>query len=229
MDARLLVESKYLRSETFGIDLPKEPMLTIAKVELAEGQGDSEKERWGLLYWRETNAKPLKVNRTHQKCLIAMFGNETDNWHGKRLSLYAMRGKWFGQEGTAVRIKGSPDLKENVSVEIKEGRGKSAKSKVYNLAAMGSNQTSKLAKTDAAVHVIFSKSPLYGRELKTLTVEELQGLVLVATEAMKADSMTTDQLTKLETQSHAIKSMLESHRWIDSLPDQPPREPGAEG
>lgn len=221
MDARLLVEAPFMRSETFGLDLPKEPLVTIARVELAEGQGDKENERWGLLYFKEPNAKPLKVNRTHQKCLIAMFGQETNDWVGKRIQLYAMRGRWFGQDRTAVRIKGSPDLKQAVSVSVKEGRGKSATAKVYDLQPIGAKEAKpSTPQVDAKLHVIFKKSPMYGRALVDLGIESLQGLLALGTEAMNSGQLSTDQLAKLETQAAAVKALLETKQAAQQ------REPG---
>ena len=70
-------------------------------------------------WYGEPFAKPLKMNRHSQKCCIAMFGKETDNWIGKRLTLYAKEGTYFGERGTAVRIQGSPDLAAPISVEVR--------------------------------------------------------------------------------------------------------------
>lgn len=126
MDARLLVQSKWMVSESFGVGpVPKEPLVTIVTVKIEEQEGDKGKENWGVLFFAEPWAKPLKVNRTHQRALILMFGNETDAWSGKQISLYAMVGTFFGKRQTAVRIKGSPSLKTAVSFQVKKfGGGK---------------------------------------------------------------------------------------------------------
>ncbi len=141
MDARLLVTSKWMVSESFGLgDVPKEPLCTISSVTLEQQEGDKGKENWGILYFVESWAKPLKVNRTHQKALVLMFGNETDHWKGKRIGLYAMAGTFFGKQGTAVRIKGSPDLKAPCSFRVKKfGGGHNT----YDLVPMGGGSSSK--------------------------------------------------------------------------------------
>lgn len=124
MDARLLVDSRWMVSEAFGLgEVPREPLVTIAGVSLEVQEGDKGKEKWGVLSFVEPWAKPLKVNRTHQKALILMFGAETDAWRGKRISLYAMSGVFFGKRSTAVRIKGSPDIKEAKSFQVKKFGG----------------------------------------------------------------------------------------------------------
>ncbi len=122
MDARLLVETKMMKAEQFGLkDVPKEPLVTIAKVTIEPQKGS--KETWGILYFKESWAKPLKINRTHQKALMAMFGFETDAWCGKRIGLFAKPGIYFNERGVAVRIKGSPDIKQACSFSVKRFGG----------------------------------------------------------------------------------------------------------
>lgn len=123
MDARLMLNSKYLKSADFGVSLPAEPILTIARVERATEQGDDgEDETWWVIHFRESGVKPLKTINTNTRCLIACFGNETDDWCGKRVQFYPMPGTWFGERGTAVRIKAA-DIPKPISVPIKM-RGK---------------------------------------------------------------------------------------------------------
>lgn len=139
MDARLLVSSKFMVSESFGLgDIPREPVVTIARVELADEEGDRGKEKWGLLYFAEPWAKPLKINRTHQKALLAMFNPsgdyETDRWLKKRIGLRGVAGVYFGKRQTAVRIWGSPDIASEVSFSVKKFGGGSD---VYDLKPIG--------------------------------------------------------------------------------------------
>lgn len=135
MDARLLVSSKFMVSETFGLgEVPKEPLVTIADVTLEEQEGDRGRERWGLLYFREPWAKPLKINRTHQRALMLMFGNETEGWKGKRIALRAVAGVFFGKRQTAVRIFGSPDIETAVSFQVRKFGGGSD---TYDLRPLG--------------------------------------------------------------------------------------------
>lgn len=138
MNADQLIDSKMMVSAEFGTrGIPKEPTVTIASV-TREAQDKDGKEVWAILTFTEPFAKPLKMNRHSQKCCIAMFGKETDHWIGKRLSLFAKDGYYFGERGTAVRIKGSPDLAAPISVEVKKRSSK--KPDVYNLVPTGPQQ-----------------------------------------------------------------------------------------
>lgn len=143
LDARLLVEPRFMKSERFGLGpIPKEPIVTIAKVKQQKEQGSGgEDETWGMLYFKESWARPLKIITTHMRCLLAMFNPEgnydSDLWLNKRVQLYAMPGTFFGKRGTAVRFRGSPDLKEPISVSIKKFGGGSD---VYDLKPTGQPQ-----------------------------------------------------------------------------------------
>jgi hypothetical protein len=139
MDARLMLDAKYLKSSLFGVELPAEPILTIARVERATEQGDDgEDETWWVIHFRE-KCKPLKTNNTNTRCLIACFGNETDDWIGKRVQFYAMPGTWFGQRQTAVRIKAA-DIAKPISVSIKMRAKKGQKNTmIYEIAALPSS------------------------------------------------------------------------------------------
>jgi hypothetical protein len=135
MNANVLIESKMMVSAEFGVGaIPREPLVTIDRIAI-EAQDKDGKEKWAVFFFREPWAKPLKMNRHSQKCCIAMFGTETDHWIGKRLALTAVAGVYFGERGTAVRIKGSPDLASPLSVSVKK-RG-SKQPDVYNLIPIG--------------------------------------------------------------------------------------------
>lgn len=181
MDARLLVSSKYMVSESFGLgDVPKEPVVTIASVSLADEEGDKGKERWGLLHFKEPWAKPLKINRTHQRALLLMFNPEGDydtgRWVGKRIGLRAIWGVYFGKRQTAVRIAGSPDISKPVSFQVKKfGGGKDT----YTLVPLGAQL--------GPGYVRFAKKDgFYGRLIAELTDEQLEQLAKTA-EAALAD------------------------------------------
>lgn len=58
-------------------------------------------------------------NVTNTKCLVAMFGDETDQWIGKRVTLHEERVLSFGEWVPGVRVTGSPDITAPVSVRMK--------------------------------------------------------------------------------------------------------------
>lgn len=122
MNAAELIPSKWMVAAEFGLkNIPREPLVTIASVQIEEADGS---EQWPIIRWREPWAKPYKVNATARKALVAMFGTETDHWVGKRLVLFGLPGVYFGEHGVAVRIKGSPDLREEKTITVKKFGGK---------------------------------------------------------------------------------------------------------
>lgn len=98
----------------------KKPTLTIKDVDTELLAGDDGKEKLkGVISFVET-PKQLPLNKTNGICLKAMFGRKVQEWVGKRVTLFA--GMWNNEEAT--RIWGSPDLKEELAVEVKLPRKK---------------------------------------------------------------------------------------------------------
>ncbi len=56
------------------------------------------------------------LNRTNGECLKAMFGRDTGEWIGKRVTLYPA--EYQGE--TAIRVKGSPDMTEVLEKQREE-------------------------------------------------------------------------------------------------------------
>lgn len=63
--------------------------------------------------------KPWLCNVTNVKCLVAMFGDETEAWINKRVTLCHERVMAFGEQTLGVRLRGSPDIANPVSVRLK--------------------------------------------------------------------------------------------------------------
>jgi hypothetical protein len=98
----------------------KRPTLTIRDVDTELLAGDDGKEKTkGILSFVET-PKQIPLNKTNGICLRAMFGRKVQEWVGKRVTLFA--DKWNGEDAT--RIWGSPDIKEEMVVEVKLPRKK---------------------------------------------------------------------------------------------------------
>lgn len=58
------------------------------------------------------------------RCLAAMFGDDTDGWMGKRVTVSAQTVDAFGDKVPAVRPVGSPDIAKGLRVTVPKGRGK---------------------------------------------------------------------------------------------------------
>lgn len=107
-----LYPGRFLKAGQLG---PRPVVFTIASVDLDLLMGDDGKEqKKGVISFRETEFQ-ITANKTNGLCLKAMFGRDVQKWIGKRVALF--QGRWKGEP--AVRIYGSPDITEDISVEIK--------------------------------------------------------------------------------------------------------------
>lgn len=125
MDASLLHPSRFLKAAEFK---GKDVTYTVRAVELEELESDDGKKKTkGIMSFVETG-KQLVINRTNSDCFKAMFGRETDNWVGKRVTLWgAPYFDSFTKENiVAVRVRGSPDIAAPVSATIKLARKKAS-------------------------------------------------------------------------------------------------------
>lgn len=100
----------------------KDLTLTVAGVVLEELEGDKKKETKGLVAFKET-PKSLVLNKTNGLCIRAMFGRETNEWVGKRITFYPAAID-FGDADIAIRVRGSPDLAADMEFELKLPRKK---------------------------------------------------------------------------------------------------------
>jgi len=115
MNVRLLFPSLYLAAD----DLKgKELNLTIAEMrvdELAVEGGHKEKKP--VLFFEESRAKAVKagkpdkekrlvLNKTNAMKIASLHGTETDDWVGKRITLYATMCQGFkGEIVDCIRVK----------------------------------------------------------------------------------------------------------------------------
>ncbi len=184
MKADLLVRSKWMVSREFGTDdIPREPLVTITGVKKPDEKEELTR-NWWLLTFKEPFAKPLKIITTHQQALILMFGGETDNWIGKRIKVAAIVGVYFKKRQTAVRILGSPDIKEAKSFSVRSFGGGSD---VYNLVPTVEASSAKPNATPPAPFVSDGTvriGPKKGTQIAQLTHDELAAAVTLGTEQL---------------------------------------------
>lgn len=132
MDAALLTPSKYIKAVGFkGRDVTV--TITGVKIEELEKE-DKTKEQKGLISLAET-AKKWVLNVTNVKCLIQLFGRETDHWIGKRVTLYPEKNE-MSDSGFAIRVRGSPDIAKDITFTLKLAKKKPRK---VTLKAVGKN------------------------------------------------------------------------------------------
>lgn len=92
--------SKYLKASDLGTNQPIVRILAV-KVEIL-GQGEDQDEK-PVVYF-EGKEKALVTNKTNWNTLIGLFGNETDEWIGKRIKILSTEVAFKGKMGMAIRI-----------------------------------------------------------------------------------------------------------------------------
>jgi len=93
--------------------------LTISAVTIEELPQDGAAPRMRGIIAFAGAKKTLVLNRTNGECLKAMFGRDTGEWIGKRVTLFPAQIESFGGQDVAIRVRGSPDIAKDMAVELK--------------------------------------------------------------------------------------------------------------
>jgi hypothetical protein len=109
----------------------KKVTLTIKDIDLDNLVDSDGKEKVKGVVSFEGTPKQIALNKTNGLCLRAMFGKKLSEWMGKKVILFP--GQWGGEE--AIRIWGSPDIKEAIDVEVKLPRRKAQMFRMHTSAA----------------------------------------------------------------------------------------------
>ena len=72
-----------------------------------------------ILYFKE-RVKPLILNKTNFTRIAEVAGNDTDDWHGTRLVLYADKVNMRGKSVDTIRVRPAPKAKAPVAPEAAE-------------------------------------------------------------------------------------------------------------
>jgi hypothetical protein len=112
MHYELLFPSLYLRSADL---LQRDVTLTIRQVDIeALHMQGGKSARKPILYFVETEAKAKRegveekrvvLNKTNARTIADLYGNETDQWIGKRITLYAAKATFGRQTVDAIRVR----------------------------------------------------------------------------------------------------------------------------
>jgi len=118
MDVALLFPGKFIKSVEFK---GKSYTFTITKVELEDLEGEGGVKRPKAVVSFKESEKKWLMNRTNSECLKGMFGKETDAWIGKRVTLFpeAHFNRLTKEQGTAIRVAGSPDIAADMNVVVR--------------------------------------------------------------------------------------------------------------
>ena len=99
---RILAGKEYLVGEMLN---GKELTLTIKKVEVEELQSERGKEEKPVISFDGTSQK-LVVNNTNLKAIADTLQTPYVNeWIGKEITLIPVKGRFFGKEQEAIRVK----------------------------------------------------------------------------------------------------------------------------
>jgi hypothetical protein len=77
---------------------------------------DGTKKKKPILYFKE-QVKPLILNRTNFVRIAELAGNETDDWHGTKLILYADTVSMRGKSVATIRVRPAPKAKAAAAAE----------------------------------------------------------------------------------------------------------------
>jgi hypothetical protein len=103
-DFRSLYDSSYL----YAFDLMgRDVTATIADVKAAKVKDSEGKEqKKPIVFFRESKDKRgLVLCKTNGRTIAAMYGNETTEWLGKRITLFATTCEAFGKTVECIRIR----------------------------------------------------------------------------------------------------------------------------
>lgn len=100
MKASDMFPSRYLKASDLG---EATPIVTIASVGVESLGSEEEKENKPVLYF-EGKDKGLVCNKTNWSTLTDLFGEETDDWKGKKIKLMTAEVAYKGKMTLCIRI-----------------------------------------------------------------------------------------------------------------------------
>lgn len=103
---REMTDSDWLRA----FDLQgKDVTVTVEKVVAGEVTGEKGKKSKKPVVFFVGKKKPLAMNSTNCKTVARMYGNNTEQWIGKSITLYTATTQKDGEEMPCIRIRPGKD------------------------------------------------------------------------------------------------------------------------
>lgn len=103
-NARTLLGYEYLAAEDLGGKDVTLTIKTVTREDIPQPPAYQDTKTKAVIHFKEVPRK-MVCNKTNGSTIIHLYGNETDEWIGKRITLYAVRGKFFGKDQPAIRIR----------------------------------------------------------------------------------------------------------------------------
>jgi hypothetical protein len=85
-------------------DLKGDTVVTIAKVEGKELTSQRGKNKKPVIYFSNTE-KAFVCNKTNGKAIAGMYGNKTEDWVGKKITLYPTTTSAGGETVDCIRVR----------------------------------------------------------------------------------------------------------------------------
>lgn len=116
MDYEKLFPGRFIKS----VDLEgRDVTLEVKAVRSEEIDGKAK----AVLSFQGTK-KEMVMNRTNAEAIKLMFGRETDNWIGKKITVFpaTIADPFNGGTTTAIRVRGSPHISKAATATVQRGK-----------------------------------------------------------------------------------------------------------
>lgn len=102
-DYRSLFDNRWVKAWDLG---GRDITVTIVKVEAGVLENAKLKKRdRAPIVWFRGGKKPLALNRTNAQTIAAMYGNNTEDWIGKAVTLYPTTTEMAGKACDCIRVR----------------------------------------------------------------------------------------------------------------------------
>lgn len=101
MNTKQMFPSKWLAATDFG---DEDVVVTIKALEFETVGQKGDEEDKPVLYFREFK-KGLVLNKTNCKTIAKLLGDETDDWEGKKITLFTVEVEYQGQQTLGIRVR----------------------------------------------------------------------------------------------------------------------------
>jgi hypothetical protein len=98
--------------------------ITITRVQGAELEGENKKKCSKAVLFFKEKPKGIVLAKTNALLIASMFGDETDGWKGKRVTIHSEIVQVGQDTAPGIRVIGSPDIREPITVTVKLPRKK---------------------------------------------------------------------------------------------------------
>lgn len=111
-DYRKMFDSEYLANW----DLEDDTTVEISKVVAGEvgGQHGETKSKRPVIYFKSAR-KGMVLNKTNGKIIAGMYGNLTEKWIGKSITLFVTQCEAFGETVDCIRVRPTVPKREEVA------------------------------------------------------------------------------------------------------------------